>query len=312
MRGAVVDRPVEEFIRSTGPAHAESDSSEVFLEIQGRQPRHQSTRRNNQAFPTATSPYYLADPAMTSGASPDLSVLIPTRDERWWLPHTVAALRASARSAARAPRLQIIVCDAGSVDGTPQLAATLADEVITHPAPRSAQLNAGLARASAPVVLFLHADALVGPGVLDGALAAIEAGAVGGWCVVEVLPERPRSAWTAQALTLVTHGINARTRRWQTATGDQAIFARRDVLEQLGGVPALPMLEGWELARALARVGEVVILDEPARISGRRWERGPIRVTLEMWLLRAAYLAGADLERLHAVWDRPRAARRRP
>lgn len=250
---------------------------------------------------------------MTAGATPDLSVLIPTRDERAWLPHAVAALRASARSVTRTPplHLQLIVCDAGSRDGTAQLAATLADEVVHHRAPRSAQLNAGLGVARAPVVLMLHADALVTPGLLDGITEAIARGAVGGWCVVEVLPERPPSVWTAQAHALITRGINARTRRWRTATGDQAIFARRDVLERLGGVPALPMLEGWELARALATAGEAVILEEPVRISGRRWERGPLRMTLEMWLVRAAYTLGVNPETLRTLWDRPQAPRGR-
>ncbi len=133
--------------------------------------------------------------------------------------------------------------------------------------------------------------------------ASIQRGDVGGWFQLEVRSELGGAA-DALGLRLVSLGINARTRRLHTATGDQAIYARRDALEAVGGVPQIPLLEGWELVKLLSEYGNTSTLGRHLWISGRRWERtGIVRTTCLMWGLRLAYMAGASPDTILKVWN---------
>lgn len=88
---------------------------------------------------------------------PRLSVVIPARNALRWLPGAIASLGAS-------PRLEVLVIDDGSDDGTASylraIAATDARirTLSTPGAGPAAARNAGLAAAQAPLIAFLDAD----------------------------------------------------------------------------------------------------------------------------------------------------------
>ena len=72
----------------------------------------------------------------------------------------------------RALGVEVIVVDGGSQDATVQRARLRADHVLSAPRGRALQMNAGAAKASGDVLLFLHADTRLPPEaerlVLDG------------------------------------------------------------------------------------------------------------------------------------------------
>jgi GT2 family glycosyltransferase len=88
--------------------------------------------------------------------------------------------------------------------------------------------------------------------------------------------------------------------RWRSrlsgiATGDQAIFVRRDAFHAVGGFPELPLMEDIELCKRLKRLGRPLCLRERVVTSARRWEKNGILPTIAlMWRLRVAYFFGAD------------------
>jgi hypothetical protein len=89
--------------------------------------------------------------------------------------------------------------------------------------------------------------------------------------------------------------MNRRSRLTGIATGDQAIFVRRDAFLTLGGFADIPLMEDIEFSRRLKQVGRPLCLAEQVSTSGRRWEQhGVVRTILLMWRLRAAYFLGAD------------------
>ena len=85
-------------------------------------------------------------------SSPTISVVIPTLNEAGELPETLRRVRA-------VPQIgEIIVVDAGSTDGTSQIAREYHCSIFECEPSRGKQLRLGAQRASSDVILFLHAD----------------------------------------------------------------------------------------------------------------------------------------------------------
>ena len=217
-----------------------------------------------------------------------ISIVVPVLDEA----------REVARSLGRLQRLrvaghQVVVVDGGSTDGTPRIAAPLTDRLIQAPRGRARQMNAGAAAAKGSVLLFLHADTTLPERadrlVLDGM------GSTGRrWGRFDV-----RLSGRHPLLRLGGRWISARSRLTGVATGDQAIFIRRDLFERLGGYPDIPLMEDVALTKALRRHGRPLCIREPVITSSRRWEeRGILRTMVLMNRLRLAYFLGADPSRL--------------
>jgi len=220
-----------------------------------------------------------------------ISVIIPTLNEEKSLPRTLACLSRSALT-------EIIIVDGGSTDSTLRLAQefcarTANAHIITAPRGRSRQMNEGAKASRSDILLFLHADtrlpseanlmiesALTNPVVVGGRF--------------DVTFDSP-SVWGTMISTL----MNWRSRLSGIATGDQALFIRRHVFEQLGGFADIPLMEDIEFSRRLKRTGRMAALHQKVTTSFRRWERrGPLRTIILMWILRFLYWAGVNPMRL--------------
>lgn len=215
---------------------------------------------------------------------PAFSIIIPTLDEAEGIAATLAALQPL-----RARGCEVIVADGGSADGTPELARPLADTVVAAPRGRASQQNAGAAAATGDVLLFLHADTRLPADadrlVLDGL------GRMGrGWGRFDV-----RLTGCHPLLRVIERMMGIRSRLTGIATGDQAIFVRRDWFRDVGGFPGIPLMEDVALSGTLKRRGRPLCLRAAVVTSSRRWEsRGVWRTMLLMWRLRLAYALGAD------------------
>lgn len=228
---------------------------------------------------------------------PSLSIVVPVLDEAAGIADTLSDL-----ATLRAYGAEIIVVDGGSRDATRSLAAPFADRVIESPRGRALQMNAGARLARGATLLFLHADTRLPRGALDAIATGLErTGRAWGRFDVEI------SARGA-ILPVVALMMNARSRATGIATGDQAIFVRRDAFEAAGGFPAIPLMEDVALSKILKRRSPPLCLRERVVTSGRRWQRhGTFRTILLMWRLRLAYALGADPRRLARRYDVDRA-----
>lgn len=219
-----------------------------------------------------------------------VSVVIPTLNEEGALAATLGR--------ARQPGVQeIIVVDGGSGDATPAIAARYADAVLNARRSRAAQMNAGAAHARGDVLLFLHADTLVPEGFAQAVCAACnEPEVIGGRFDVDLLPSTPLLRLTAAL-------INRRSRLTRISTGDQAIFIRREVFDQLGGYADIPLMEDVDLSRRMKRTGRIACLRQRVTTSARRWQKdGVLRTILLMWSLRALYFCGVSPARLQRAY----------
>jgi len=208
-----------------------------------------------------------------------LSIVVPSLNEATGIERCLRAL-----APLRGRGHEVIVADGGSDDGTPQLAAPLADRVVAAPRGRALQMNAGAAAASADALLFLHADTIL-PADADRAVLAALASRAWGRFDVSIDSRDAR-------LAVVGFCMNWRSRLTGIATGDQAIFVRR---AEFPGFPAIALMEDVAFSKAMKRVSPPACLRERVRTSARRWERrGVLRTVLHMWRLRLQYWLGAD------------------
>lgn len=219
-----------------------------------------------------------------------ISVIVPALDE-------APVLAATLKSARGAGVSEIVVVDGGSADATVEVARRFADVVIAAPRGRASQMNAGAARARGEVLLFLHADTTLPPGFDDAVLGALaDPTVVGGRFDVRLLPDD----WLVR---LTGELLNLRSRSTRIATGDQAIFVRRSVFEELGGFPLIRLMEDVAFSALLKRRGRIACLRERVVTSSRRWRtRGVVRTILLMWSLRLLYFLGVPPDRLHRVY----------
>ncbi|NIM21901.1 MAG: glycosyltransferase, partial [Candidatus Latescibacteria bacterium] len=161
------------------------------------------------------------------------------------------------------------------------------------PRGRARQMNLGARKATGDVFLFLHADTRLPASALNDVRCALAHPAfVGGRFDVELDGDR----WI---LRVVGAMINLRSRLTKVATGDQAIFVRRKIFEEIGGFPDIPLMEDIAFSRALKRRGKIACLRSRVITSARRWEiDGVWRTIFRMWTLRLLYLAGISPLRL--------------
>jgi rSAM/selenodomain-associated transferase 2 len=161
-------------------------------------------------------------------------------------------------------------------------------------------MNAGARRATADLLLFLHADTHLPPDFAAIVIEACSSAVIGGRFDVELQP-------SSFLLWLTGELINRRSRLTRVATGDQAIFIRREVFEKLGGYAEIPLMEDLDLSRRMKRTGEIACLRARVTTSSRRWRQdGTIRTILLMWTLRALYYAGVSPLRLHSFYRNAR------
>jgi len=224
-----------------------------------------------------------------------VSVIIPALNEAGQIVATV-------ESAQQSGPHEILVVDGGSTDDTRELAKAAGAVVIQSQPGRARQMNAGAARATGNVLLFLHADTvlpdkwtrvvgemLAEPGTVAGAFGFRIAGEFAGRRLVE---------WST----------NLRSRWFQSPYGDQTQFLRRSLFEELGGFADFPIMEDYELNQRLRKRGRVAASTVAAITSGRRWKKlGVIRTTFINTIIIIGFHLGVCPHKLAKVYRRTQA-----
>ena len=148
--------------------------------------------------------------------------------------------------------LEVIVVDNGSTDQTKQISRKYTAKVFDKGPERSAQRNYGMRMARGKYLMYLDADMILSPTVIEKAVRKMEEENFAGLYVPEVI--LGKSYWS-------------RVRRFERSFYDGTVIdcvrvVRKDIFERAGGFD-LQMTgpEDWDLDKKVRKLGKVEVVD---------------------------------------------------
>lgn len=218
------------------------------------------------------------------------SIIIPCLNESGILSYALSDLLSSIHNPSQ---VEIILCDGGSQDKTLELASQFPVLILSSQAGRAQQMNTGAQQASGEWLVFLHADTRLPTNWMP-----LIQQCQSGWGHFDV-----RLSGHHWLLRIIEKAINLRSRITSVASGDQALFFRRNLYTQLGGFPEISLMEDIAMCKQARLKAHPCCIGQPVFTSSRRWEqKGIVRTILLMWLLRFAYWIGINPDTLHRLY----------
>lgn len=211
----------------------------------------------------------------------EISIIIPTLNEEETIGQCLETV-------VDIPGIEVIVADGGSTDSTVEIVGQHRNvKVVTSVMGRSIQMNKGAGYASGEILLFLHADCVLSrEAVLNVRNVFGGSQFVGGAFKIRLLSDK-------FSYRLIETGINFRSKLFKLPYGDQGLFVKRSVFEELGGFRDMPNCEDLDFVCRLKKQGKITILDERVSASIRRWENhGILRTSLRNQFLLVSYVLG--------------------
>ncbi len=189
-----------------------------------------------------------------------ISVIMPAYNEAKVLPSTLLALFA------QTGEFEVILADGGSSDQTCEIARRFpAICVVTASKGRALQMNAGAKQATGEWLLFLHADTILPVGALQrlNEMEHDQTVQAGGF-----MHQFSGDDWRLRFISFLD---NFRCTRSRIIYGDQALFVRRSLFEQLNGFPDQPILEDVAFCERLIKVTNPLLLYPPVVTDARKF-----------------------------------------
>ncbi|MEO8340118.1 MAG: TIGR04283 family arsenosugar biosynthesis glycosyltransferase [Nitrospirota bacterium] len=201
-----------------------------------------------------------------------ISVVIPAYNEEQALPNTLRALFTQQGD------FEIIVVDGGSTDGTLNVLREfgfipdasyrtfhVSRFTVHAPKGRASQMNAGAKQGLGEWLLFLHADTVLPTDAIQqlNEMATDQTVQAGGF-----MHQFSGDDWR---LKLISFLDNFRCIRSRIIYGDQALFVRRALFEQLGGFPNRRILEDVAFCETLIKVTKPLLLSQPVVTDARKF-----------------------------------------
>lgn len=216
-----------------------------------------------------------------------VSVVVPAYNEEQALPYTLDALLRQEGT------YEVILVDGGSSDRTRAIVESFgfingtgdrdpspvvsrlscersfpkdtSRRVLIAAKGRASQMNAGAKVARGEWLLFLHADTVLPAGAIRrlNEMQSDQAIQAGGF-----LHQFAGSDWRLKFISFLD---NIRCRGSRIIYGDQALFVRRALFEQIGGFPNQPILEDVALCEKLIKVTTPLLLSPPVVTDARKF-----------------------------------------
>ena len=223
-----------------------------------------------------------------------ISIIIPTLNEVERIATHIEKLRASRVES------EIIVVDGGSTDGTQDIVRATNTRLVITQAGRGNQLNVGVQHTSGEIILFMHADSQF---THDGLfylqqILSENPTIIGGNFYTRFNNESSHASWIET--------FYQRARKHGYYYGDSGIFIRRSVLNELGGVRPLPIMEDYDLVKRMEKhpLPTTEINDTSVVTSSRRFcGRSRLGIIFGWVLMHILYANNAPSWLLERIYD---------
>lgn len=191
---------------------------------------------------------------------------------------------------------ELIFVDGGSQDHSREIAHSAQARILETQAGRGHQLRAGATAASAPWLLFLHADSQLAAGWEDSVQQHITQSDAPACFKLRFDSDR-------RAARLIEQGVTLRTRLFNLPYGDQGLLISRALYAKVGGYPPQPLMEDVALARRLPKIRQLPFAITSSAI---RYEcNGYARQSSANLLRLLRYFAGTPPEKLARSYRAP-------
>lgn len=196
-------------------------------------------------------------------SSPSFAVVVPTLNAGQMLSAALESIRQQTVTVS-----EVIVVDAGSEDGTVEIAKAYAlpMHILSSGRGRGMQIAAGIEAAKSDWVLVLHADAVLASNAIDciqrvvGSDRKIIGGALGQRFMSE--------SWKLLPIEVLN---DLRALFTRTAFGDQVQFFHRKTTLNYRLMPKQPLMEDVESSWRIRELGGFAFLNQPCFVSHEKW-----------------------------------------
>lgn len=224
----------------------------------------------------------------------EISIVIPAYNEGDTIGETIQKVKHRNSGQVR----EIIVVDAGSIDGTVEEAEKSGAIVLESPCKgRAAQMNIGAEQANGQLLYFLHADTHP-PENFDAKITkSVEKGYGAGCFRLQFDSNHPLLnfyAWFTR--------FDVDLFRF----GDQSLFIKRELFFEIGQFREDHIvMEDQEFVKRIKRVHLFAILDEAVVTSAEKYRtNGIIKLQFVFTLILTMYYLGASQEQLKKIYQR--------
>ena len=223
---------------------------------------------------------------------PIVCVIIPALNEE-------ANIAESIVSAGKSKGVEIIVSDGGSEDKTKTIANDLGARVIESKKGRSVQMNTAAIQAKAPILLFLHADTILPENYVYEICSILSMKNVRAGSFEIKIEGRNK------ALMNIEKSVNFRSRFLKMTYGDQGFFITKQVFNEIGGFPVIPIMEDYAIVKKIKKVGRMGISNFCVITSGRRWDKaGYMKTLIVNKFVFLGYKLGLNPDFLRRLYDK--------
>ena len=219
-----------------------------------------------------------------------ISIIIPAFNEEKIISKNLSHL------AELQSKAELIIVDGESSDRTKEIAHKVGT-VITSKKGRAVQMNKGAFSSTGEVLLFLHADTYIHSETLGNIESVMKDEEILGGCLTQRMDKEGVS------LRFFEGFGNVRARLTRVFYGDQGIFVRKKVFNQIGAFPEVPVMEDVIFTKKLRKKGKTKVLSDKVIVSPRRIEeKGIMRTFLLYSLMNMMYWFKFPLEKICKVY----------
>lgn len=161
---------------------------------------------------------------------------------------------------------------------------------------RGPQMNAASKYATTDYLWFVHVDSKLHP----KSVKAIEECGYDAGCF-KIKFDSNNLALKIGGFFSTAHRVKYR----KIAFGDQGIFIKRALFEEMGGYQEIPIMEDYQLSRDLKKINKPVqLINLPIITSARRFEEeGAVKTLWKMQKLQQRHRHGGNIKKIHEEYE---------